>query len=139
MLCEWNSAAAKRYQWTVAIEMAAYLLIVFGVSSFVHRHTPAGMELYLLSALPSIPIVGVLSAVGVYLRDEKDEYQRDVMVKCILWGTAGVLVLTTFLGFLHSFGWAGSAPPFLEFVTFWLLVGLAKLFHRLTDRPAAED
>ncbi len=139
MFCGWRSAAAKRYQRTVAVEMLSYLLILFGVDSFVRRHHPVGAELYALAALPSFPIIGVLVAVGIYLRDEKDEYQRDLMVKCMLWGTAGVLALTTFLSFLHSFGWVGSVPPFTEFMTFWILVAAAKGYYKLTNRVQDDE
>jgi hypothetical protein len=135
--CE--SAAAKKYQITVALEMASYLLIIFGVSTFVHRHHPTGGELYALAAMPSVPILGVLFAVWAYLRDEKDEYQRDMMIKSILWGTAAVLAMTAFFGFLRSFGWTGSVPPFTEFVTFWLLVALAKFCYRFVGRVKADE
>ena len=139
MFCEWKSPAAKRYQLTVLIEMLAYTLIIFGVQGFVGHHHPAGPELYALAALPTFPIIGVLFAVGVYLRDEHDEYQRDVMVKCVLWGTAGILALTSFLGFMHSFGWTGEVSPFIEFITFWLLVATAKVFYKLTNRVPKDE
>jgi len=139
MFCEWKSNAAKRYQITVAIEMASYILILFGVETFVKRHHPAGAELYALAALPSIPIIAVLVAVGIYLRDEKDEYQRHLMVKSMLWGTACVLSLSTFLAFLHSFGWTGSVSPFTEFVAFWFVVAAAKAFYQLTNRVKDDD
>jgi len=139
MFCEWKSTAAKRYQSTVMIDMMAYIFIIFGVQVFVRHHHPGGAELYALAALPTFPIIGLLVAVGIYLRDEHDEYQRNVMVKCMLWGTAGILALTSFLGFLHSFGWTGEISPFTEFVTFWLLVAVAKVFYKLTNRVPKDE
>ena len=139
MCCDWKSAAGKRYQITVLIEMVAYVLIMLGVSTYVHRHHPAGAELYVLSALPSLPILGVLLAVAVYLRQEKDEYQRDLAVKSILWGTAAVLAVNAFFSFLRSFGWAGSEPPFAEFVLFWLVMAFAKLWFKLAGRVSADE
>jgi hypothetical protein len=139
MFCGLKSAAGKRYVLTVSLEMAAYVLIMSGVSAHVNRYHPAGVELYLLAALPSFPIIGVLVAIGIYLRDQRDEYQRVLMVKCVLWGTGGVLALTAFLGFLRGFGWKGTVPPFTEFVTFWILVGAAKAYYRLTNRVSANE
>ena len=139
MFSSWKSAAGKRYVLTVLFEMVAYVLILSGVSAHVNRYHPAGAELYLLAALPSIPIVGVLVAVGIYLRDEHDQFERDMTVKCILWGTAGVLALTAFLGFLHGFGWKGSVPPSMEFVTFWILMGAAKIYYRLTNWVPSDE
>jgi RsiW-degrading membrane proteinase PrsW (M82 family) len=139
MFCDWKSKASKRYQVTVLIEMTAYVLILLGEKTFLGHHNPVGIELYTLAALPTVPIIAVLVAVGIYLRDEKDEYQRDLMVKSMLWGTAGVLSLSTFLAFLHSFGWTGSVSPFTEFVAFWLLVAAAKAFYKLMDRVPADE
>jgi RsiW-degrading membrane proteinase PrsW (M82 family) len=139
MFCDWKSKASKRYQITVLIEMAAYVLILLGEKTFLGHHNPVGIELYALAALPTVPIIAVLVSVGIYLRDEKDEYQRDLMVKSMLWGTAGVLSLSTFLAFLHSFGWTGSVSPFTEFVAFWLLVAAAKAFYKLMDRVPADE
>jgi hypothetical protein len=139
MICVGKSKASKRYQLTVLAEMACYVVIVFGVTSHVHKYHPTGTELYILSAMPCVPILGVLFAVGVYLRDEHDEYQRDLMVKSMLWGTAGVLAMTAFFGFLRSFDWTGAEPPFAEFVTFWVLVALAKTFYSITNRAQTDD
>jgi len=47
--------------------------------------------------------------------------------------------LTSFLGFLHSFGWTGEISPFTEFVTFWLLVAVAKVFYKLTNRVPKDE
>jgi hypothetical protein len=139
MLCDTKSPAGRRYQRTVLWEMGCYMVILWGVDWYVRRHHPAGAELYALAALPSIPIFGVLFAVAIYLRDEKDEFQRDLMVKSLLWGTAGVLALSTFFGFLHSFGWTGNVPPFLEFMTFWLLVAGSSATYKWMNRPGPEE
>jgi RsiW-degrading membrane proteinase PrsW (M82 family) len=139
MLCSWKSRARKRYQLTVLMEMLAYILMVLGETPHVRKYHHAGFELYFLSLMPCVPIVGVLFAVGLYLRDEKDEYQRDLMVKSLLWGTAGVLAITTFFGFLRSFEWKGTEPPFLEFIAFWISVALAKLFYTVTSRVSADE
>jgi hypothetical protein len=138
-LCGSGTPAEKQYQKSVMWQMAAYVLIVFGVTHFVRGHGPKGYELYFLAALPSLPIVGVLISVGVYLRNETDEYQRDLMVRSMLWGIAGVLMVATFFGFMRSFGWNGSLPPFTEFVLFWILVGASKAFYLWKNRPGKDD
>jgi hypothetical protein len=129
-----GSATAKRYQRTVMIEMGAYLAIIAGVTLYVRHDRPAGWVLYAVAALPSVPILGVLIAMGQYLRDETDEYQRNVLVRCLLIGTAVVLAVTAFFGFLRSFHWKGELPPFTEFVLFWLVMGGAQAYYRFADR-----
>jgi len=139
MFCDWKSKASKRYQISVLIEMAAYVLILLGEKTLLGHHNPVGIELYALAALPTVPIIAVLVAVGIYLRDEKDEYQRDLMVQSLLWGTAGVLSISTFIAFLRVFGWTGSVSPFTEFIAFWILVSVAKTFHRMTNRVPTDE
>jgi RsiW-degrading membrane proteinase PrsW (M82 family) len=129
-----GSAAGKRYQRTVAVEMGAYVVIIEGVTQYVRHDHPAGWVLYAVAAAPSVPILGVLIAMGRYLRDETDEYQRNVMVRCLLIGTAVVLAVTAFFGFLRSFEWKGELPPFTEFVLFWLVMASAKVYYRFADR-----
>lgn len=124
----------RRYQWTVAVVMAFYVMFVSAVTHYVRAHAPSGWVLYLLAALPSLPIVGVVVAVGIYLRDEKDEYQRDLMVRCLLWATAVVMAVTAFFGLLRSFGWGGTVPPFTEWVLFCMVMAAAKLWYRIRDR-----
>lgn len=136
-----RSAAERTYQRTVAIEMFAYVVILFGVKHFVlHHQGPLGKQLYFLAALPSFPIVGVLIAVGVYLRREKDEYQRDTMVKCMLWAMAVVLSVSAYLSFLSTFGGAVSLPVFFyEFVLFWVVMAVAKVGYSLSDRARDDE
>jgi hypothetical protein len=135
--CE--SAAAKRYQRIVVVEMAAYVAIILGVTHYVRHDHPVGWVLYAVAALPSVPIVGVLIAMAQYLRDETDEYQRDVTVRCLLIATAAVLAVTAFFGFLRSFDWKGELPPFTEFILFWLVMGGSKAYYRFADRVKDDE
>jgi hypothetical protein len=134
-----NGRAGKKYQITVAVEMLAYMVITWGVTDHVRKYPASGVELFVLAALPSVPILGVLLAVGVYLREEQDEFQRNIMVRCLLWGTAAVLAVSAFVSFLVSFGWKGSAPPFLDFVLFWIVMGIAKLSYRIANRVKTNE
>jgi hypothetical protein len=94
--------------------------------------------LFVPAALPCAAIVGLLVAVGLYLRDEVDEYQRNLTVKSLLWGTGTLLALTTFCSFLRSFGWDGSPPPFTELACFWVTVTVAKLCYQVKNQVPAD-
>lgn len=134
-----RTKAAKVYQRTVLIEMGAYMAILAGVMSYVNSDHPHGWVLFALAALPSVPIVGVLVAIGRYLRDETDEYQRDVTVRCLLLGTGAVLAISAFLSFLQSVGWRGHVPPFLEFISFFVVMALARAYYSFADRVKSDE
>ena len=48
-------------------------------------------------------IVGMLAVMGIYLRDEKDEFLRWMTIQSMLWAMGVVLALTTVVGFLQNF------------------------------------
>ena len=133
------SQAMKAYQKRLMMVMAAYLLTVFGVTYQVHRYHPQGWELWALAALPTVPVIAMLATIGRYLREERDEFQRDILIKAILFATACTLSVTTFASFLRGFGWNGALPPFADFVGFFTLFALAKTFLEFKNRVRDDD
>jgi hypothetical protein len=131
---ECGSVAARRYRRTVVLEMIAFLVITWAVSHFVKVHNLSGIELYVLAALPSIPVLGVLFAMGIYLQEEEDEYERYITVHSLLWGAAAMVALSAFLSILRGFAGRDPAPPFTEFICFWLVMGAAKAWYDFQGR-----
>jgi hypothetical protein len=132
------SAAAKRYKKTGLSVMASYF-VLFPLANYVaQRAHPAGVSLWLLALVPLLPISVVLVLLGQYLRDEKDGYKRDLAVRCLLWGTAGAVMVNLFSGFLKIFGWKGQLFPFTEFFVFALMMLAAKLSYRVANRTPAD-
>jgi len=54
-------------------------------------------------------------AMGLYLREETDEFQRTVHVEGALWATGGILALTTMWGFAEMLAGAPRLPAWLLF------------------------
>jgi hypothetical protein len=133
-----NNPAKRRYLRRSAGVMVSYVGLVSVSHTSVHRWHPQGWHLYLAAALPTIPILCLAYVVGLYLREEKDEYQRDVVIRGMLWGTAVVLSMTVFSSFLHAYGWDGQLPEFSEFITFWLVAFVVKMYYRVADRSSDE-
>ena len=133
-----RSLAARKYMKTNYIVMTGYL-VVFSVADYVaYRVHPTGIVLWMLAALPALPFVGAISVTGQYLRNEKDEYKRDLAVRCLLWGTAGIVIVNLFSSFLRLFGWTGHFFPFSEFYVFLLLALVAKISYRAANRVPAD-
>jgi len=133
------SPAAKRYKKTSLIVMASYF-VLFPVADYVAiKMHPAGVVLVLIAMMPLLPIVVVLVLLARYLREEKDGYKRDLAVRCLLWGTAGLVIVNLFAGFLKIFGWKGQMFPFTEFFVFAVMMIIAKLSYRAANRVPTDD
>ncbi len=131
-----NSPAIRRYTTGIALTMGGYLLTVFGTATFVNHHHPHGITVYLLSALPAFCIFAMLAVVVTYLRDEKDEYVRMLMVRSLLAATFVVLAIGAYNDFLRSFGDLAPLPPFSQWVAFWIVFAIAQAIqHRNAASP----
>ncbi|MGI4852519.1 MAG: hypothetical protein ACRYF4_00565 [Janthinobacterium lividum] len=139
LFCDSKTNAAKRryLQGSFGV-MVSYLGFVASSRLAVNRWHPQGWHLYLAAALPTIPILCFAYIVGRYLREEHDEYQRDLQIRGMLWGSAVVLSITVFASFLRGFGWGGSLPPFTEFIVFWIVAGAVKMAYSFSNRGASD-
>lgn len=137
----WEDATrpAKALAVSMIFSMAGFAGVMWGISNFVERHHPDGAELYVLAALPSIPIFSVMLIFGIYLRKEEDEFQRFVMVKSMLWAIAVTLGVSWFTGMLRGVGGMRSSPPFLEFAVFWIAFGAAQAVQVIANRVKQDD
>jgi hypothetical protein len=137
--CDTKTNAAKRRYLRGSIGiMLSYMGLVASSRMMINRWHPQGWHLYLAAALPTIPILCFAYIVGRYLREEHDDYQRDVVIRGMLWGAAVVLSITVFSGFLRSYGWQGSLPPFTEFMVFWIVVAIVKFAYYMMNRAASD-
>jgi hypothetical protein len=123
----------------MVLTMAGFALAIVETSVFVERHHPRGTELYVLSALPAIPIFCMMAVLGMYLQREKDEFQRVVMVRSLLWAIAGTLGVNAFAGLLRGFGAIRPLPPFAEFAAFWVLFGAVQTVQVVANRVKSND
>ncbi len=133
------TAAAKRFKRDSRKLVLVYFVIYFGCFA-AHLWWLTGEKwAWLLAALPVLPIGGVIAVMGRYLRDETDEYKRDVMIRCLLWGAAGAVSVSLLGGFLWIFGWKGHLPPFLGFWVFFVCMTVAKVTYKVANRVQDVD
>jgi hypothetical protein len=127
------TAAAKRLKRTAMPVLAGYFALFFAADYVAEKMHPGGASLWLLAAIPVLPLIAVAVLMGRYLREEKDEYKRELTMRCLLWGTSGALITNFFAGFLRIFGWKGQMVPFTEFFVFTVLTIAAKLSYRAAN------
>ena len=77
-----------------------------------------------MAALPALPILWVLIETGRYLAVEKDEFQRNLLVQCLLGGIGGTLAVTTVWDYMEDFARAPRLDLVWVYPIFWLFVAL---------------
>ena len=134
MYCLPKNIAVRRYQRRLIPAMVLYAaFLVLAIMAFQHMH-PVGIVAYTLALLPAIPIIAAIIIIGLYLVEEKDEFQRNLLIHSMLWGIGGVLTLATAWGFLELFTTVPHFQIYLSFPLFWFFVGIAGMALRLRYR-----
>ena len=125
MTCTLSNVAQRSY--VVRTFVGALLCLVFTTAaalSFRFGH-PSGWLAYLIATLPAFPIMGMLVVTGLYLADEKDDFQRTLMVQSLLGGIGLTLSSTTMWGYLEDFAHAPHLSLVWIFPMFWIFTGLS--------------
>lgn len=132
------NAAKKGLIRRVGVALVAYELVWCGAYFWVDRAKPTGTMLFVMALLPTLPLVGMIAALARYLGEEVDEFHRQLVVRCLLWGTAAVMTSVCFQLFLQLFGWKGSWPAVVDLGVFAVAMGAAKLTYRVQNRVPAD-
>ncbi len=125
MNCLAGNQAMRRFRNRSIASAALVVLFAFvaaGSFRLLHLH---GALAYLVAILPALPILWALIAVGQYLAEEKDEFQRSLLVQCLLGGIGGALAVTTVWGYMEDFARAPRLDLIYIYPIFWLFVGIA--------------
>ncbi len=137
MICDNESNAAAKYRNGIIVTMSGYVFALFGVVIYFKNHPQAsGVSAYAIAALPAVPVIAMLGVVGIYLRDEKDEFLRWMMIQAMLWATCVVLATTTVIGFIENFTGFKAPPAYFIFVLYWLVFGLVQGILKWQGRPS---
>ena len=120
----------KRYRRRLAVAMIAYMIALLGSLALLKTGGLAGPLLWIVAAAPAFPILGVLAVIGLYLKEEPDEFERAIHVESMLWGLGVVLAVSTVWGFLSNAGVVPTPPLFLIFPLFCAAWGLSQPFIR---------
>jgi len=125
MICWSRNGADRRY--VIRMWVAAGLCVAFSVVAaltFRLGH-PHGVLAYLVAVLPALPIGGALVGTGVYLGEEKDEFQRNLLVQALLGGTGGILTAVTAWGYVEDFAHAPHLDLIWVYPAFWAFAGIS--------------
>lgn len=118
--------AMRRYRRRLAVALVSYFVVLMGSIYLLQGVKLSGPLLWLVAAAPALPILGVLAVMGLYLKEEPDEFERAVHVEAMVWGLGVVLAVTTVWGFLSNASVVPAPPLFLVFPLFCLAWGLSQ-------------
>jgi hypothetical protein len=118
--------------------LASYFIILAITCYVVDRVHPVGWKLYACAALPFIPLLTIFLLTAAYLKAERDDFKRELVMRCLLWGAGASLLVNQFAGFLRIFGWQGRTPPFMELFAFCVAAVTAKITYRIANPLPAE-
>jgi hypothetical protein len=124
------TAAMLRYTRRVTVMTFAYVIALFAAIGITRQMEVQGPFLWILALLPTIPIVGMVIAMGRLLVEETDEYQRLRFLRASVVATGFVLVLSTLWGFLEMFGLVPHLWLWAVFPVWALGLGVGQMVNR---------
>jgi hypothetical protein len=136
MSSEWKTPAARRYTVRLFGFMGVYVAVMIAVSWWFRHAAPQGPVRYAAAVAPALPILGVLWALGAYMIELPDEYQRLRLARSLLWGTGLTLGVCTVWGFLQAYAETPAPPLYFVFILFMAAFGLAQGVSTLLERRA---
>jgi len=122
-----NPVVRRFYLRTLAAN-AIYIVLTICIALYFYKFHPHGPLATVLALLPAVALLGFIIAIGLYLIEDKDEFQRNQMVDVLLWGLGGVLVFTSAWGSLETFTHIRHFNPSLTYQIFWLCVAIRTPF-----------
>jgi hypothetical protein len=125
----WTPALARRNRRSM--RAAAIYAVLLMIVTWLHvLHPVQGPLAYALALLPAIPVVAMVAAIGLYFREETDEFERAVRTENALWATGATLAIATVWGFAEMLAGALHANSFIWFPVWAVCGGIAEFFVR---------
>jgi len=125
-----QSPAGRRYLKRFIPAMITYVVSIFGASYGFKLFDLQGPVAWAVAIAPALPILAVIAIMGLYVKEETDEFQRNVLVESMLWGFGITLAVTTVWGFLEMYVHTPGLQSFWAFPIFCGAMGLAQPFVR---------
>ncbi len=139
MICNSSAGSSKRrYNVTVLGLMLIYALLLLAANAWVPL---AGSPLrkLALAVLPALPIIGVFAAMGRFLVNLRDEYQRMLLVRQMLIATALLLSLATIWGFAEDFDVLPHVPAYYAAILWFGGMGFGSCVNAWIERHGVAE
>ena len=128
--CGVNSAAMRTYNRSMIAASITYVALLLASVGVASRFAPAVPLRVLLAILPALPVLFMIRAMALLIKEERDEYLRMRIVEQVLIATGFLLAVTTLYGFLSAFDLAPKLDAFLTVPVWAVGLGVGRAFQR---------
>ncbi|QNN64752.1 hypothetical protein H9L12_10895 [Sphingomonas rhizophila] len=122
-----TSSAMTRYSRRFMVASLAYVALLFA-SLWIARATDPGLALrVILAMVAALPVMFMIRAMALLLKEEQDEYLRSRLVSQSLVATGFLLTVATLYGFLNTFDVAPRVDAWAAFPLWAIGLGIGRL------------
>ncbi len=129
-----RTAAVRRYHRRLIPTAGLYVAAIFAATWAFRHERPQGAAAIALAMLPAIPILAMIGIVGLYLKEESDEFLRMRVAHALLWAIGLTLAACSVWGFLDNYGLVARLSLFYVVVAFCVAFGLSSCILALRYR-----
>ena len=105
----------RRYMRRFLPAMGVYAVVLFASMRLYRNYELATPLLWLIAIAPALPLIAAITAIGLYLKEEDDEFQRTLAINAHVLATGLMLAIMTVWGFLEQFQLVGHIPAWSAF------------------------
>lgn len=124
------SPAMSRYRRRMLAMGAVYCLTLVGAFYAFKALAPTGPLAFAIVLLPALSIAAMVCVMGLYLKEETDEFWRIQQTESALLAAGGMFIVTTAWGFLEMFKLVPHMQVWLVFPLWAVFLGPAALIVR---------
>ena len=124
-----RSAAMDRYNRRFIVASLGYVALFFAAMWIARAYAPATAVRVMLAFTAALPVIFMIRAMALLLKEEDDEYLRSRLVHQSLIATGFLLTIATLYGFLNTFDVAPRVDAWAAFPLWAVGLGVARLFQ----------
>jgi hypothetical protein len=125
-----GSPAMVRYGRRFMVASLTYVAAFFIAMWVARTYAPATAVRVMLAFTAALPVMFMIRAMALLLREEKDEYLRSRLVDQSLVATGFMLTVATLYGFLNAFDVAPRVDAWAAFPLWAVGLGLGRLVQK---------
>ncbi len=124
-----KSPAMDRYNRRFLTASLGYVALFFAAMWIARTYAPGEAVRVMLAFTAALPVIFMIRAMALLLREEDDEYLRSRLVEQSLIATGVLLTIATLYGFLNAFDVAPRVDAWVAFPVWAVGLGIARLFQ----------
>ena len=128
----------RRYLIRMIVVSFAYVGSLFMASQLIESGAAITPLAVLLALIPGIAVSGYFWAIGRLILEQKDEFQRMLIVRQALIATAMALSLASIWGFLESFDLVQHLDAYWWPIVWFFGLGVGAIFNKVQLGSAGE-